>query len=150
MNLFNIGFTKKSAKQFFELINKNKIKLLIDIRLYNKSQLAAFTKSEDLEYFLDKICSCKYQHCVEFAPTEEILNDYKNKKISWSDYKKQYANLIEERNRNSKCIDEFHERYTEFENVVLLCSEPTSNQCHRGVLSEIINKSDDGVKIINL
>ncbi len=69
MVLYTIGFTQKSAQQFFELIKSNSIEILVDIRLNNKSQLAGFTKGDDLRYFLDEICDCKYQHCVEYAPT---------------------------------------------------------------------------------
>lgn len=48
MKLFTIGFTQKNAKQFFELLKANQIELLIDVRLNNKSQLAGFTKGNDL------------------------------------------------------------------------------------------------------
>ncbi len=70
MKIYTIGFTQKSAKQFFELIKKNNINILLDIRLNNKSQLAGFTKGDDLEYFLSEICNCEYKHCLEYAPTK--------------------------------------------------------------------------------
>ena len=60
MKIYTIGFTQKSAEQFFELIRKNKIELLIDVRLNNRSQLAGFTKGTDLAYFLKEICGTKY------------------------------------------------------------------------------------------
>ena len=44
MIIYTIGFTQKSAEQFFETIKANKIELLIDVRLNNKSQLAGFSK----------------------------------------------------------------------------------------------------------
>lgn len=37
MNLFTIGFTQKSAKEFFTLLSKNNIECLIDVRLNNVS-----------------------------------------------------------------------------------------------------------------
>ena len=52
MRLFTIGFAKKTAEEFFELLMKNGVIKVIDIRLNNKSQLAGFAKSRDLEYFL--------------------------------------------------------------------------------------------------
>ena len=73
MDLYTIGFTKKSAKQFFELLKKHQVKCLIDMRLNNKSQLAGFAKKEDLEYFLDVIANIKYVYKPEFAPSDEIL-----------------------------------------------------------------------------
>ena len=136
MNLFTIGFTQKSAKQFFNLIKSNNIDMLVDIRLNNKSQLAGFTKGDDLQYFLGEICNCKYQHCVEYAPTKELLDDYKKKKISWDDYVATYIPLITKRNGIAKFID----RFDKYNNVCLLCSEAEPKQCHRRLLAELIEK----------
>ena len=52
INLYTIGFTKKNAETFFTLLRKNGVKKLIDVRLNNVSQLAGFTKQDDLKYFL--------------------------------------------------------------------------------------------------
>lgn len=134
MILFTIGFTQKTAERFFEIIKENIIELLIDIRLNNVSQLAGFTKGNDLKYFLAEICQCQYEHCLEFAPTKQILDDYKKKKISWSIYEEQYTSLIRSRGN----YKDFLKRYQKFNNVCLLCSEPTSTNCHRGILSRII------------
>ena len=42
--IFTIGFTKKSAKTFFELLELHGVTDLIDVRLYNSSQLYGFAK----------------------------------------------------------------------------------------------------------
>jgi uncharacterized protein (DUF488 family) len=49
--LYTIGFTKKSAKKFFSLLEENGVQRLIDIRLNPKGQLAGFTKKEDYHIF---------------------------------------------------------------------------------------------------
>ena len=49
MTLYTLGFTQKNAETFFRLIKDNQIEILLDIRLNNKSQLAGFTKGEDLK-----------------------------------------------------------------------------------------------------
>jgi uncharacterized protein (DUF488 family) len=71
MTLYTIGFTKKTAQEFFESIRFHNIKLLIDIRLNNTSQLAGFSKSNDLQYFLSKICECDYQHRIDSPPQKK-------------------------------------------------------------------------------
>ena len=38
-----IGFTKKTAAEFFELLRKSGTKRIVDVRLNNSSQLAAFS-----------------------------------------------------------------------------------------------------------
>ena len=53
-SVFTIGFTKKNAKEFFEKLRQAGVQRVIDVRLNNKSQLAGFSKREDLTYFLDK------------------------------------------------------------------------------------------------
>ena len=108
--------------------------MLVDIRLNNKSQLAGFTKGDDLRYFLEEICNCKYQHCVEYAPTKVILDSYKKKAISWDEYVRQYIPLMQKRN----AVQKFSERFEMYRAVCRLCSEPTPEYCHRRLLAEMI------------
>lgn len=143
MKLFTIGFTQKSAKQFFELIKANQIELLIDVRLNNKSQLAGFTKGNDLEYFLSEICSCKYKHCLEFAPTKEILDGYKKGNITWEQYVELYFTLMIKRG----AYKNFYKQYEAYSNICLLCSEPTATQCHRRLAAEMIAKDNPNIII---
>lgn len=143
MILFTIGFTQKSAETFFELIKENQIELLIDVRLNNKSQLAGFSKGTDLDYFLKEICNCKYMHCQEYAPTKEILDDYKKKKISWKEYVEQFIPLMEKRDFPQTFI----KRFAGYERICLLCSEPTPEQCHRRLLAEMVKSENDAIII---
>ena len=53
MTLYTIGFTKKSAAQFFNLLRDNHVKQLVDVRISNSSQLAGFAKGKDLEFFCE-------------------------------------------------------------------------------------------------
>ena len=82
MQIYTMGFTKKSAEEFFGLLKDNEIEMLIDVRLNNQSQLAGFTKGRDLAFFLRKICKCSYSHEIQFAPTKMILDNYKKQIIS--------------------------------------------------------------------
>ena len=80
MKIFTIGFTKKSAEVFFTSLANAGVKRLLDVRLNNVSQLAGFTKKNDLRYFTKAICQIDYQHLPELAPTQEMLETYKKKK----------------------------------------------------------------------
>ena len=143
MKLFTIGFTQKNAKQFFELLKANQIELLIDVRLNNKSQLAGFTKGNDLEYLLAEICDCQYKHCLEYAPTKEILDGYKKGNITWEKYVELYLALMIKRGDYKN----FHEKYEAYSNICLLCSEPTATQCHRRLAAEMIAKGNPDISI---
>ena len=124
-SLYTIGFSGKNAKTFFSLLSSKEIKTLIDVRLNNVSQLAGYTKKNDLEFFLEKICNIKYLHLEILAPTKEILDGYKNKKISWNEYEEKYMTLI-----NNRKIENLLKNI-DFDHACLLCSEPTADRCHR-------------------
>ena len=144
MRLYTIGFAKKTAQQFFEILKTEKIDLLLDIRLNNKTQLAGYTKCDDLMYFLREICDCAYKHRLEFAPTKDILDGYRDKKLLWSDYENRYNELIQKRNNDDKILDKFYETYQQCKSIVLLCSEPFPDKCHRRLAADaIINSNPD-------
>lgn len=143
MKLFTIGFSKKSAEEFFTLLTKNRIKKLIDIRLNNKSQLAGFANAKHLPYFL-KLHNIEYEYKPELAPTKELLDGYKKKQISWQEYEKMYNKILLDRN-----ILNFIKK-DELNNSVFLCSEPTPTHCHRRLLAEYIAKHFDNVEIKHL
>ena len=150
MNLYTIGFTKKNARQFFDLLIANRIDLLLDIRLNNKTQLAGFTKGDDLAYFLSVICNCAYEWKLAFAPTKAILDGYRDKEISWSDYEQKYKNLLHVRNSEKGICDDFCTSYSQYGNIVLLCSEPTPDMCHRRLAAEAIISSNPNVCLKHL
>lgn len=143
MDLYTMGFTQKSAEQFFNLIKKNDIELLIDVRLNNQSQLAGFTKGRDLKFFLEKICDCRYVHEEMFAPTKDVLSDYKKKLISWADYVIKFDSLLQKRP-----IEKLFLKHTDgYNRVLLLCSEPTPECCHRRLLAEYLAKNIPDITI---
>ncbi len=143
--IYTIGFTKKSAEEFFCLLKANDVKIVLDIRLNNTSQLAAFSKYPDIEYFLRELCNIKYKHDKQFSPTTETLKSYKNKKISWEEYTDQFYKTMNERN-----IGKYIENnYSTYEGICLLCSEQIPEKCHRKLVAERFAKIL-GNKIIHL
>jgi len=144
MTIYTIGFTKKSAEEFFELLIKNNISKVIDIRLNNASQLAGFAKGRDLKYLLPKVGSIKYSHLLDFAPTKELLDGYKNGTIPWSQYEIEYEKIISSRNALSK-IDP-----NELTDSCFLCSEHEPEFCHRRLLAEAFKKMYPHFNIIHL
>ena len=147
MTIFTIGFTQKSAEQFFETIRKNEIELLIDVRLNNKSQLAGFSKGSDLAYFLREISKTEYIHCDEFAPTKELLSNYQKGCVSWREYEVVFDTIMEKRGSYKT----FLTRFKDYDRVCLLCSEPTAEKCHRRLVAEKIQALvPDQVEVVHL
>ncbi|MBQ8178150.1 MAG: DUF488 domain-containing protein [Clostridia bacterium] len=146
MKLFTIGFTQKNARKFFGLLQKNGIKTVVDIRLNNTSQLAAFAKGEDLKFFLTEFCAIDYIHDVTFAPTESLLKDYKSKKVSWYDYEKEFDRIMLGRNIKNHILN----NYSNKDSICLLCSEALPNQCHRRLVANIFKETLNDVEIVHL
>lgn len=136
IKLYTIGFTQKTAQQFFDTLYNNGVEIIIDIRINNTSQLAGFAKGNDLEYFLDKIYRIKYDYRSDFAPTKELLKNYHEKTVSWKEYADIYNKLLEERNSYKNFLKD----YANYKKMCLLCSEATSEKCHRRLLAERINE----------
>lgn len=144
IKLFTIGFTKKNAETFFGKLMKAGVEKLIDIRLNNVSQLAGFTKKDDLIYFLKKLCDCDYAHMPKLAPTKEILDAYKKKEITWSEYEKRFNDLLNSRKAHTLLSS------SEIHMACLLCSEPTPDKCHRRLVAEFLRNNIEGIEIIHL
>ena len=97
-----------------------------------------------MKYFLKKICKADYYHETEFAPTKEILDAYKNKQSTWTDYENAFVPLMKARDISSI----FDHKYRKYNKVCLLCSEPTAEQCHRRLVAELLAKDGDTIKHI--
>lgn len=97
MNIYTIGFTQKSAEDFFTLIASNNIKRIVDVRINNTSQLSGFAKRDDLSFFLSRLTQAEYVHLPELAPTKELLATYQKKKLSWTQYEEEFLNLMARR-----------------------------------------------------
>lgn len=144
MKLFTIGFTKKNASQFFELLMKNQVKTIIDVRLNNNSQLAGFTKVSDFPYFLKKIGNIQYVHWIKVAPEKELLKKWQKKEVTWEEYEDQYQTMLENRDIFNNCD------LQQLDHGCLLCSEPTVEHCHRRLLAEYLKKSIPELEIVHL
>lgn len=146
MEIYTIGFTSRSAREFFTIIKEAGISRLLDIRLKNKSQLAGFSKYPDVSYFLEALCSCAYEHDVELAPTKDMLDQYRKDHV-WNRYETEFQALLACRH------DSISARYSEdyfTKPTVLLCSEPTPRHCHRRLVAEFFASRYKDVRIVHI
>lgn len=142
--IYTIGFTNKTAERFFGLLSEHRVQRLIDTRLNNVSQLAGFAKGKDLAFFLEKICACEYEHDLRLAPSKELLEAYRNKRIDWAEYERRYVALLRER-EIEKRIDA-----TRLDQSCFLCSEHSPEKCHRRLLVEYIKMFYPNVAVVHL
>jgi uncharacterized protein (DUF488 family) len=141
IKLFTIGFTKKSAEEFFTKLQGAGVARVLDVRLNNSSQLAGFTIKEDLAFFLRAIAGIGYVHLPDLAPTQDILTAYKKEKGDWLEYEKKFLALMRERKIEERSRREL------FDGGCLLCSEETPHQCHRRLVAEYLAEKWGNVEI---
>jgi uncharacterized protein (DUF488 family) len=139
MMLFTIGFTRKSAREFFSALKKAGVRRVLDVRLNNNSQLAGFSKKEDLCYFLKEIGGIDYVHLPDLAPTQNMLEAYKKHKGDWNVYEAQFLELMARREIEKKLRPEW------LQDGCLLCSEHLPHHCHRRLIAEYLSAKWGGI-----
>jgi uncharacterized protein (DUF488 family) len=144
MRIFTIGFTKKTARRFFEALRASGARRLVDVRLNNVSQLAGFAKRVDIEYFLREICEMAYVHRLDLAPTKDILDAFKKRGGDWAVYERQFLDLMRARRVEDKVPR------AQIADSCLLCSEESATLCHRRLVAEYLKDKWGDVEIVHL
>jgi uncharacterized protein (DUF488 family) len=144
MRVFTIGFTHKSAAEFFGLLHDAGVKRVVDIRLNNISQLAGFTKRDDLAYFLDALADIRYDHVPLLAPDQGLIDRYRKQGLSYPKFAAAYTELMRERKVESVPEAKLHA------GDCLMCSEVSAAECHRGVLVDYLTPHYKGMKVRHL
>lgn len=151
IKLFTIGFTQKTAEEFFKLIMDAGVRRIVDVRLNNNGTLAGFTRATHLPYLLREIAGIGYKHMPDLAPDDDILADWKlnaqakkagKKPITWAEYQTRFARLIRKRKIETLV------KPADLDHACLLCSEPPPENCHRRLVAEYLrDKWSDRVKV---
>ncbi len=144
MQIFTIGYSGKNAREFFSLLKEAGVKKIIDVRLYNTSQLAGYTKCGDIEYFLKDIISVGYTHLPIMAPTKQLLNDYKNGVIGWARYEDQFKEMITAHQIEKHILPD------DLNMGCFLCAEATADNCHRRLVAEYLKTHWPNISIKHL
>lgn len=144
VQLFTIGFAETTAEHFFKSLRVAGVKRIVDVRLNNTSQLAGFSKKEDLRFFLREVAGIEYVHVPELAPTQDILDAFKKHKGSWSVYEQEFNALMAKRG-----IENAISRDTA-DLGCLLCSEKKPHHCHRRLVAEYLQRHWAGVSTKHL
>jgi uncharacterized protein (DUF488 family) len=142
LRLFTIGFTRKSAEVFFNTLRSAGVRRLVDIRLRNSSQMAGFTKRDDLDFFVRTILRAEYTHLPLLAPSVEVLEAYMEDR-DWPRYERDFQALLRTRQVGAALSP------ADFQAACLMCSEPTADQCHRRLVAEHLRDvwQDAGIKV---
>jgi uncharacterized protein (DUF488 family) len=130
--LYTIGFTKKTAEEFFGLLRNGGVRKVVDVRENRTGQLQGFARFPDIEYFLQQIVGASYEHQPLFAPSPEIRDAYRATR-DWPEYERSFSELMQQREVLHQVRPEDYEGA-----VALLCSEDGPEKCHRRLVAEML------------
>ena len=146
MKIYTLGYTKKSAEEFFGLLERYGVERVVDVRLKNTSQLAGFTKKDDLEYFLRRILGIEYCHLDFLAPTADLMRALRGAGEDWDLCTLEFAKLLEERD----VLNRLERGFFSEKQCCLLCSEPDADHCHRRLVAEHLQEAWSDVDVVHL
>jgi uncharacterized protein (DUF488 family) len=141
MNIYTIGFTKKTLEEFITRLQKAGVQRIVDIRLNDSSQLSGFAKSPDLEFVLKQF-GIEYVSVKSLAPDEALLDKYRRDK-NWKEYEVNFKALMNSRN----AMKTLNELQLDKKISCFLCSEDTPEKCHRRLVAEML---DENFEIVHL
>lgn len=144
MKVYTLGFTKKSAEAFFSTLRDSGARRVVDVRLNNVSQLAGFSKRDDLRYFLREICDLDYVHLPALAPTQELLSAYRKGGGDWPAYEREFLSLMRARRIENTIPPDL------IADGCLLCSEDKPHHCHRRLVAEYLRDRWGDLEIVHL
>jgi uncharacterized protein (DUF488 family) len=129
--VYTIGTTKKTLEKFIGLLQEVDVDSVVDIRLRNTSQLAGYSKRDDLAFLLRQCFGIEYEHRPDLAPTAEIMDAFKQNK-NFEAYEKAFRAVLAERDATAIGRD----LLSRLHRPCLLCAEPTPDHCHRRLVAE--------------
>jgi uncharacterized protein YeaO (DUF488 family) len=108
--------------------------------LKNKSIFEKVTENDGLRICVMRFTRKNYKYDLwlqDLAPGIKLLNDYKNKKISWDEYAKRYLDKIKDKEAALKMLLKL---IRTMGTVTLLRAEKDDKYCHRRLLKEYVER----------
>jgi uncharacterized protein (DUF488 family) len=144
IELMTIGYEGLSRAEFFGMLDRCRVTMLVDIRELPISRKPGFAKTA-LEADMVKR-GLKYAHLVELGCPRDIRHDYRADG-DWARYTKRFKAYLggqtEALEKLAGCMRE--------ERCCLLCYEEDYNFCHRSYVAEkVVGVVDCDVKINHL
>jgi uncharacterized protein (DUF488 family) len=143
--VYTIGFGRKPLAEFITLLRAHGVDLVVDVRLRNTSQLAGYSKRDDLAFLLREGFAIGYEHWPELAPTDAILDGVKATR-DWPAYERAMQALLLERRAEELGRD----LLARAQAPCLLCAEPTPEHCHRRLIAEYWVAHLPNVQVVHL
>ena len=143
--LFTIGYEGRNIDEYLNLLIKNNIKILCDVRKNPMSRKYGFSKQSLQKKTKD--LNMEYLHIPELG----IRSNLRKNLFSEQDYKALFAfykkeTLSKKEKELNKIIDEFRKK----KRMALTCFELDSSLCHRSCVSSALKKTNPELNIKHL
>ena len=142
---YTIGYERRPLSGLIGALRDAGVDAVIDIRLRNTSQLAGYTKKDDLAFLLQEGFAIAYEHHPELAPTDEIL-DAIHADHDWFAYETRFLALLAERQSETVGRDIL----ARYRAPCLLCHEAGPAHCHRRLVAEHWAAHIPGLTVVHL
>ena len=130
--LYTIGYEGKSLEAFVNILIKNDIKLLCDVRRNPLSRKFGFSKAK-LQHVLETV-GIKYIHIPEVGIESEkrvSLNTLRDYDLLFDDYTNNLHSI-------SQFLDHIADFLNDYQRIVLMCFEGDPRICHRHIIKNYL------------
>ena len=146
MEVYSIGFAKRSAESFFRALREAGVKPVLDVRLHNTSNLAGYARKAHLPFFLRELVGADYVHEPLLAPSPELFDGYKKTgALSWEEYERGMRALLSERG-----IERHLDPGSFGVPTALLCVCTSPERCHRRLVLGHLQEAWGSLEIVHL
>ncbi len=142
-----IGFGKKGAERFIQLLKDAAVSIVIDTRRRPDSPLSGYARQRDLPFIL-RSAGIDYEYRPELAPPDTLLERYRADK-DWVAYERDFDDLVLKTATAETAMGELIGR-SNGAVFALLCSEPTPERCHRRLVAERMKQIEPALQILHL
>jgi len=141
--LFTIGYEGLSFEEYVNLLIRNDVHLLCDVRRNPLSRKFGFSKSS-LSHLLPKL-GIEYIHIPELGIASESRNNLETK----SDYARLFDAYKKYLPQKKDCLEELSGLFDHHTRIALTCFEKQHDSCHRHCISEYMEDAK-GIKAVHL
>ncbi len=138
------GYEYDDIDSFVKKLKKNRVKFLIDIRELPISRKKYFSKTGLTSMVENK--KIEYVHYRVLGSPKDIRHKLRNKEISYPDFFFSYRKHILENKDAIFKIAKLLER----RDICLMCYEESTEQCHRSILVDELQKLIPNLQVQNI
>ncbi|WP_018153489.1 DUF488 domain-containing protein [Methanothermococcus thermolithotrophicus] len=137
--IYTVGYEGKSIDDFINILKKEHIDVLIDVREYPLSRKKGFSKTALSNYLESN--GIKYIHMKLLGSPKPLRDRLKSKSISFKEFATQYIKYVRTQDETLSILED----YASSHKCVLMCYEKDWEVCHRNLIANILCSRGFGV-----